>query len=192
MNANLYANVVPLFALLLTIGYGAAAVAGQNEEERLSLLAALPVSRTAMLLQKLLTLLVLSTPVALVTGAAALLGRRYEIDLGLGALLGVTVGVVLLAFDFGALALALGCLTGSRGVSLGITSAVAAAAYVISSLAGVVDWVQRVRHLSPIYWSVGQNQVEGGLAAGSLAVLALTGLVLAGVALLAFHRLDLR
>lgn len=192
MNANLYANVVPLFAPLLTIGYGAAAVAGQNEEERLSLLAALPVSRTAMLLQKLLTLLVLSTPVALVTGAAALLGRRYEIDLGLGALLGVTVGVVLLAFDFGALALALGCLTGSRGVSLGITSAVAAAAYVISSLAGVVDWVQRVRHLSPIYWSVGQNQVEGGLAAGSLAVLALTGLVLAGVALLAFHRLDLR
>ena len=139
MNANLYANVVPLFALVLTIGYGASSVAGQNEDERLGLLAALPVSRTAMLLQKLLTLLVLSTPVALVTAAAALLGRRYDLDLGLGALLGVTVGVVLLAFDFGALALAVGCLTGSRGVALGITSAAAAAAYVISSLAGVVD-----------------------------------------------------
>lgn len=192
MNANLYANVVPLFALLLTIGYGAAAVAGQNEDERLGVLAALPVSRTAMLLQKLLTLLVLSTPVALVTGAAALLGRRYDLDLGLGALLGVTVGVVLLAFDFGALALALGCLTGSRGLALGITSATAAAAYVISSLAGVVNWVHKLRHLSPIYWSVGQNQVDGGVAAGSLAALVITAFALAGVALLAFHRLDLR
>ena len=99
---------------------------------------------------------------------------------------------MLLAFDFGALALALGCLTGSRGMALGITSATAAAAYVISSLAGVVEWVHHLRHLSPIYWSVGQNQIEGGLAVGSLTALGLTGLVLAGVALLAFHRLDLR
>lgn len=191
MNANLYANVVPLFALLLTIGYGAACVAGQNEDERLGLLAALPVSRRAMLLQKLLTLLVLSTPVALVTGAAAVLGRRYDLDLGLVSLLGVTAGVVLLAFDFGAMALAVGCLTGSRGVALGLTSAVAAAAYVTSSLAGVVDWVHDLRHLSPIYWSVGQNQVEAGLAAGSLAALVLTGVLLSAVALVAFRRMDL-
>ena len=192
MNANLYANVVPLFALLLTIGYGAAAVAGQNEDERLGLLAALPISRTAMLLQKLLSLFVLSTPVALVTGAAAVFGRRYDIDLGAGALFGTTVGVVLLAFDFGALALALGCLTGSRGMALGVSSATAAAAYVISSLAGVVHWVHELRHLSPMYWSVGQNQVGEGLAVGSFAALSLTGLALGGVGLLAFSRLDLR
>ncbi len=54
-----------------------------------------------------------------------------------------------------------------------------------------MDWVHHLRHLSPIYWAVGQNQVEGGLAAGSLAVLVLTGLVLAVVALVALHRLDL-
>ncbi len=192
MNANLYTNVVPLFALLLTIGYGAAAVAGQNEDERLGLFAALPLSRTAIMAQKLLSLLVLSTPVAFVTGLMAVAGRHYDLDLGLGALLGVTVGVVLLAFDFGALALALGCLTGSRGVALGVTAAVAAAAYVISSLSGVVHWVHQLRDLSPIYWSVGQNQVGAGLAAGSLAVLLLTGLVLAVASLWAFKRLDLR
>ena len=192
MNANLYTNVVPLFALLLTIGYGAAAVAGQNEDERLGLFAALPLSRNAIMGQKLLSLLVLSAPVALVTGATALAGRHYDLDLGAEALLGVTVGVMLLAFDFGALALALGCLTGSRGVALGVTAAVAAAAYVISSLSGVVQWVHQLRDLSPIYWSVGQNQVGAGLAAGSFAVLVITGLALAGVSLWAFRRLDLR
>lgn len=192
MNANLYANVVPLFALLLTIGYGAGAVAGQNEEERLGLLAALPVSRTSILAQKLLSLLLLSTPVAVVTAAAAVVGRHYDISLDPAALLGVTVGVVLLAFDLGALALALGCLTGSRSPALGVTAAVAAAAYVISTLAGVVDWVHPLRHLSPIFWSVGQNQVETGLAPGSLAALVLTGLVLAGLSWWGFQRLDLR
>lgn len=77
-------------------------------------------------------------------------------------------------------------------MALGITSASAGAAHVISSLAGVVDRVHHLRHLSPIYWSVGQNQIEGGLAGGFLAALVLTGLGLACVALLAFHRLDLR
>jgi ABC-2 type transport system permease protein len=192
MNANLYANVVPLFALLLTIGYGAAAVAGQNEDERLGLLAALPVSRSSLLGQKLVALAVLSTPVALVTLAAALLGRRYELQLGAAGLVGVTAGVVLLAFDFGALALAVGCLTGSRGVALGVTSAVAAAAYVISSLAVAVDWVHRIRNASPIYWAVGQNQLQVGLAMSSLVALIITGAALGAAAWWSFRRLDLR
>lgn len=55
---------------------------------------------------------------------------------------------------------------GSRSVALGVSSALAAAAYVVSSLAGVVDWVHRLRHLSPIFWSVAQNQVGTGLAGG--------------------------
>ncbi len=192
LNANLYANAVPLFALLVTVGYGAAAVAGQNEDERLGLVAALPLSRTSLLLQKVLALAVVSMPVATVTLAAAIIGRHYDIRLGLSGLIGVTIGVMLMSFDFGMLALALGCLTGSRGIALGATSAVAATAYLASSLAGAVDWMHGLRHLSPMYWAVGQNQVEDGLATHSLTALLVTGVTLSGLALWAFHRLDLR
>ncbi|MEO6413690.1 MAG: ABC transporter permease subunit [Pedococcus sp.] len=192
LNANLYANVVPLFALLLSVGYGAAAIAGQNEDERLGLIAALPVSRTSLLFQKQLALAVVSSPVALVTFAAVLLGRTVDLRLAVGPLTSATAGVVLLSYDFGVLALAVGCLTGSRGLALGATSALAAASYLTSSLAGAVDWLHALRHLSPIYWSVGQNQIVDGLAPGSFAALAVTGLLLSGVAQWAFRRLDLR
>ncbi len=192
LNGNLYANAVPLFALLLTVGYGAAAVAGQNEDERLGWIAALPLSRTSLLAQKMLALSVVSMPVPVVTLAAVLGGRYYDIRLGLGGLVGVTIGVALMSLDFGLLALALGCLTGSRGLALGVTAALAATSYVISSLSGAVEWVHRLRHVSPIYWSVGQNQVENGLGAGSLAALVLSGVALGALALWAFARLDLR
>ena len=192
LNANLYANVVPLFALVLTIGYGAAAIAGQNEDDRLGLIAALPLSRTSLLLQKVVAMAVFSTPVAMATFVAVLIGRHYGIQLGIGGLVGVTVGVVLMAFDFGAIALATGCLTGSRGAALGVSAAFAAMSYVISSLAGAVDWMHGLRHLSPIFWSVGQDQVEHGLALQSLAALVVVGAVLVGLALWAVERLDVR
>ena len=45
LNANLYANFVPLIVLLLTIGYGASCLAGQDEDGTLGLIAALPIAR---------------------------------------------------------------------------------------------------------------------------------------------------
>jgi len=192
LNANLYANIVPLCALLLTIGYGATAIAGENDEERLGLLAALPLSRRALLAQKLLALSVLSTPVALTTLAADLIGRFYQLQPPWQGLAGVTVGVALSALLFGCLALAVGCLTNNRGAAIGVASAVAVASYVVSSLAGSVAWVHHLRFFSPLYWSVGQNQVESGLPLTSLAALVLTITVIAGVAVWSFDRLDVR
>jgi ABC-2 type transport system permease protein len=52
LNANVYANIGPLLALLLTIGYGAAAVAGQDADGTLGLLATLPMSRTRLVLAR--------------------------------------------------------------------------------------------------------------------------------------------
>lgn len=188
--ANLYANVIPLFVLLMTIGYGAACIAGQDEEGRLGLLAALPVSRRNLLLQKALALTVLATPVALVTLAAVLLGRGFELRLALGALLGTTLGVILLGVDFGMLALFVGALTGNRGLALGVASSVAALGYLISSLAPAVHWVHQIRSASPFYWALGDSQLTLGLSMWSGVALAGAALALLFGSLWAFERLD--
>ena len=52
LNGNIYGNFFPLIMLLLTIGYGAAALAGQDEDGTLALVAALPIRRRTILLQK--------------------------------------------------------------------------------------------------------------------------------------------
>ena len=45
VDANAYTNFLPLIMLLLTIGYGAAAIAGQNDDGTLGLLVVLPLAR---------------------------------------------------------------------------------------------------------------------------------------------------
>jgi ABC-2 type transport system permease protein len=191
MNANLYANFVPLFVLLMTIGYGAGAIAGQDEDGTLSPIAALPISRTNLLLQKALALTALSLPVPAVTFAFAIIGQSFQVQLGADALLGTTVGVVLLGLDFGLLALAVGASTGSRGVALGLAGTLAAASYVISSLAMTVHWMRPLRYTSLFYWSVGDRQLVDGLSTSSLLVLLGTGVGLAVLALVGFRRVDL-
>ena len=57
LSANMYANFGPLLALLLTIGYGSAAIAGQDGDGLLGLLATLPVRRAWIVAAKALSLL---------------------------------------------------------------------------------------------------------------------------------------
>jgi len=97
----------------------------------------------------------------------------------------------LLGIDFGLLAILVGSRTGSRGVALGVTSAIAAASYLFSSLAPVVAWIRPARYASLFYWSVGNSQLTAGLTLGSAGVLALVGTALIGASIWAFNRLDL-
>lgn len=52
LNGNIYGNFFPLIMLLLTIGYGAASLAGQDEDGTLALLAVLPIRRRTIVVQK--------------------------------------------------------------------------------------------------------------------------------------------
>lgn len=190
LNANLYGNFVPLVALLLCVGYGAHSIAGQNEDGTLAVVAMLPLTRRSILVQKFATLCLVAVPTSLATLAAVLAGRGFQLSLPVGHVVGVTVGALLLGIDFGALAMLIGALTGSRAVALGITSTVAAATYLISSLAPLVHWLHPARVLSPFYWAVGNGQIASGLSVGSIVVLVVTGLVLLAATMTAFERLD--
>jgi ABC-2 type transport system permease protein len=191
MNANLYANFAPLFALFMTIGYGAAAIAGQDEDGTLGGIAGLPVTRTTLLAEKVAALVVLSLPVPLVTLVAALVGRGFDVTLDTSALVGTTLGLALLGLDFGLVAVAVGTWTGHRSTAVGIAVSLAAVAYVVSALAPVVDWVHSIRFVSPFYWSVGADQLETGLDLGSALALLLVAVAMAVIAFGGFRRMDI-
>jgi ABC-2 type transport system permease protein len=191
-NANLYANFLPLLVLLLTIGYGANAIAGQCEEGVLGVLASLPLSRRRLVLEKTLALVVVAVPMALATMAVMLIGPRYDLDLGVWPLIGTTLTLVLLGVDFGLLALTVGTTTGRRGVALATTSVLAAAAYLVSSLAPVISWAHTIRYASPFYWAVGDNQLADGPSATAITVLTAIAIALLTAALATIPRLDIR
>ncbi|HXS62371.1 MAG TPA: ABC transporter permease subunit [Streptosporangiaceae bacterium] len=191
LSANIYANFLPLIMLLITIGYGAACIAGQDEDGTLSLTSTLPLTRRSILLQKTASLAAQAVLLGAATMACAAAGRGFDLVVPAANLAGITIGVILASIDFGLLALAVGCWTGSRGTALGIASAAAAASYLISSLAPVVSWLGPARYASLLYWSTGNNQLTTGLPATSIAVLTAAGLTLLALAGLGFRRLDL-
>ena len=192
LNANLYANFVPLVVLLLTIGYGASALAGQDEDGTLGLVATLPVSRRDIALQKAATMVLQAVPVSVATLLLVLVGRAFDLTVGAAGLLGVTVGALLLAVDFGAVALFVGAATGSRGTALAVTSTLAAAAYLLSSLAPVVDWLHPARFASPFFYAVGDGQVTRGLSVLDAVVLLAIAAAATAACVVAFDRLDVR
>jgi len=192
LNANLYANFVPLVVLLLTIGYGASSLAGQDEDGTLALIATLPVPRRRIALQKAAAMALQAVPVSLVTALCVLAGHQFDLTIGTAGLTGVTIGSLLLGIDFGAIAMLIGAVTGSRATALGVTSALAAAAYLISSLAPVVSWLHPARYASPFFYAVGDGQVSHGLPFGWAAALIGVAALATGGCLLAFDRLDVR
>ena len=171
VDVNAYANFLPLIMLLLTIGYGAGAIAGQNEDGTLGLLVVLPLARQRILAQKIATMIVQALILALTVAACVYVGRAFDVTLDPWHVATATLAVLALGIDLGLIALALGAATGSRGTAIGIATALAAVSYLISSLAPVVHWIRPLRFASLFYWAVGNHNSPTAPAPGSFAVL---------------------
>ena len=191
LNGNIYANFFPLVMLLLTIGYGAASLAGQDEDGTLCLIATLPVPRPRIVLEKAAALVLQA--LALGAGVAVFVyaGRAFQMDVTVGAAVWTTLAVCLLGIDFGLAAMAIGAYTGGRTTAIAAGTTIAAVSYLISSLAPVVSILDKLKYLSLFYWSVGDDQVTSGVSVADWAVLVGVGVVALAAAVRAFRFSDL-
>ena len=192
LNSQLFILVLPLLFLVFTIGRGSGAIAGEEERGTLDLLLSLPVRRSQVVLEKFVAMVVATLALGLVSWlsmAAAALAVGMEIDfVRLGE---VTLSCTLLGLAFGAMALALGCAKGSRGLCLGVTSALAIAAYFLNALAPIAESLEPAQKLSPFYLYIGADPLTSGLNFVHAGVL--TGLTTAFLAIgvVLFGRRDL-
>lgn len=191
LNANIYGNFFPLIMLLLTIGYGAACLAGQDEDGTLALITTLPKPRWAILLQKLAAMALQALLLAATMTACVLIGRGFQLTTSPANALVTAVAVVLMGLDFGLVAITAGAATGRRGTALGIASGLAAASYLLGALASTIPAVRPARYLSLFYWSAGNDQISQGVSPADYAVLIGVGLCTLAVAVTAFRRADL-
>jgi ABC-2 type transport system permease protein len=182
---------LPVVTVILAIGYGAWCIAGQDESGTLAPIAVLPISRRGVVVQKVVALAVQLLPTLVLTTICVLVGRTFQLNVGIGNLVAASVACWLLGLVFGALALVVGAASGSRGLAIGVSSAVAAAAYLISSFAASIDWIRPMRLVSPFYWAAGSNPLGDGIQPGAMTALIITAAALVGVAVTAANRADL-
>ena len=187
LNMELFSFMLPLLLIIFAVGFGARAIAGEEEEGTLDLLLAGPVSRRRWLAEQFGAMALLTFLIGLVNFLAILIaGAAFDLGLDPGNLAAAIFGVVLIAMVFGSLALAVGAVTGNRGMAIAVASAAALAAYLVFALADVVTWLGTVQKASPWYYYAASSPLLKGLEwahAGVLAAAALALPVLAGVAL---------
>jgi ABC-2 type transport system permease protein len=181
----------PLVVAGSAIAAAAATIAGEEERRILALVLAHPVPRTRLLVAKAAAIALLVAGL----GLACWLGLLISVALagggiGAGKLAALAVHLAFLGLAFGALALALGGVTGRRSVAAGATAAVAIAMYLANGLAAVTaDWIQ---YLTLFHYYEGHEPLRTGVDLGGLAVLAAVAAALLAVGAAGFRDRDLR
>ena len=118
--------------------------------------------------------------------------RSAGMEISAGRLAAATVSLLLLALVFTMLTLLLGAATGNRVLAIGTSAALALLAYVVDSLAVLVDALETVQPLSPFYLYRSAEPLRDGLDPVHALVLLALAAAFAAVALPAFDRRDAR
>jgi ABC-2 type transport system permease protein len=189
LDVELFSLMLPLLVLVLAIGSGARAFAGEEDAGRLEVLLSYPVRRRDAILAKgaaVAAEVVVATAVAGL--AIAVLDPLVGLELSKRNLLTACLSIAVLGVLFGWSALALGAALPSRAAAIGVPAGVAAASYLVGGLHSLAGWLDPFRYLSP-FWLVGTAQLRNGADLASvLAILVVAALVLVAGAVLVERR----
>ena len=191
LDSRLFLFTIPILFLIYGIGLGADAIAGEEQRHTMDLLLSHPITRARVLLEKYAAICIglgIQTAFLLVTTVLGV--SAVDMDISATNVAAASIGVLLLGMHFGALAIMLSAATGKKTISSGITSAVAAAAYLVNSLAPQVEVLDRIRNVSAFYYASGYSPLKTGFSFGHLAVLVVTAMLFLWAAVWFFDRRD--
>jgi ABC-2 type transport system permease protein len=192
LGTELFSFMVPLLLLLVAVGAGARAIAGEEEAGTLDLLLANPLSRRRLVAEKLGALVVELAVLGFVLWAALAVGAWLAgMHVSVGNLGAATIDAAVLALVFGVLALLVGSTTGSKTLAVAVPAAGAVAAYLVNVLATLVTALEPLQKASPFYHYAAGDPLREGLALVHTALLVLLAAVFAVVAPAALERRDL-
>lgn len=176
---------------IAAVGWGTAAIAGEEENGALELLLAHAVTRRQVVLEQagaVALRLVILTVVA--TLAVLALNGPSQTNIDVARLLAASAALLGLTLLSGFAALAGGALTGRRSVSLGAGAGIAVISYALNAVASQgrdLEWLHRY---SPYAWAFGNSPLTDGADWGGLALLYGGDILLVALAVVGLGRRD--
>ncbi|MGD9958891.1 ABC transporter permease [Nocardioides sp.] len=169
LNAELFTLMLPMMFVVFGVLHGARMVAGEEAAGTLDLLLVTPLSTTRFLVEEALALTTSLAALGAAVFTATILGSAaFGLQVSVVAALSGSLAVTLLGLEFGVLALAIGALTGRRGLALGLTSALGLATYVLYVAGMFVDALSPWRVLSPFDQALSAGPLAPDLPASML------------------------
>lgn len=191
LNAESMSLMVPILLAVFAIGLGGGSVAGDEERGTLDLMLAHPVRRRRVVLDTAGAAALLVLGLSAVLLAVVLLAHPlFQLDIAVPRVLAAFAAVISLAALFGALALAVGCGRGRKGVAYAVAAGAMVVAYLADTLAKAVHALRPLRPLSPFRWALGDQPLRTGFHPLMLLPLVLAA-VLVVAAVVMFERRDL-
>lgn len=193
LNSQLFAVMAPLLLVIFGIGYGAWAVAGDEESGALELVLAQPVSRSRLVLARFWALGVLSVVLGLVIALAAIVTAPIvDLEIGIGPVVAASLSSALLGTLHGAVAMAVGSIRPGKGLAIGVASGVAVGAWLLDGLGRAVEPLEPWRWASPVYQLIGVNPLRDGVPWLGWGLAVALALALAALAAYGLQRRDIR
>ena len=192
LTAEAFGMMLPIFFSVFAMGIGSRAIAGEETNGTLELLATLPIARRRLYLEKFSALVVLVTVLGVLLWLGVLFASAWgDMALAVGPIAGSSLMVVLLGMFFGVITLAAGAITGRRTQAIAIGSALIVGTFLLKSLAGMIDSLSALKWLSPFYYyNEGLSLHENLLFIDTLPLLG--GIIVLTVSgLIVFERRDL-
>ena len=182
---------ITLAAVVLVLG--GASIAGEERKGTLGLLLGNPKSRTYVLVSKAGALVLVTGLGALVLWAVGRITPEF-LDVNVS---GIHVEALILAMAvnalfYGALAMAIGAWTGSRGLASGVTAGIMVLSFVAVGLLPLIESLDFLAKAFPWYYFSGSDPYLNGVNWGHIAVLTTGIAIFAAAAVIGFNRRDLK
>jgi ABC-2 type transport system permease protein len=192
LQSEIFSFIAPILLLVYVIGAGARATAGEEEAGSLDVLLSTPVRRRRVVLDKFDAMVVGAFGLVVVMWLSVVaFGAIWDLRPDLANFTSACVHLFLLALAFGAVALAVGSATGSKGLAIGVPSGIALIAFIVNLFGATVSWLETARLLSPFYYYSGSEPLLNGVDVVHAMVLVTISAVGLAIALWRFERRDL-
>jgi ABC-2 type transport system permease protein len=193
LGSSVYGVIVAVLTLIFAIAWGTRAIAGDEEAGTLDLILAHPVGRRSLAIQRFAALAVGLglLGIALFAVMVALSGPVQLEGITPAEFAATSLQLALFGLCFGALAFALGAITGRRGFTLGASAGLTVILYVANALLPQVDGLEWARNLSPFHWYLGGDPLAKGLNIGDSLLMLVVAAVLLLIGLWRFDRRDI-
>jgi ABC-2 type transport system permease protein len=192
LNSQFYSNMLPLLFIIFLVSFGVRVTATDERDGTLDLVAAHPILRWRLALEKAAAILAAGTLMVILAILTFVVSTPLAgMDVSFGALFGATMSVFLVGVVFGGLAFGLGAATGSRGLALGAASGLAVATFILWGLAPLIDTISSLERLSPFFWALAGDPILHGIQAGNALLLLGVGLAFIALGIWRFTRRDI-
>lgn len=192
LSTELFSMMLPLIFIAVGVGWGANAIAQEEERRTADVLFTLPISRIRILVTKILSGICAQVLLVSVTFITLAIGIRFvDISLPTLKILAASFSCAMLGIIFHAVATFFGSVFGKKSIALGGAIALAIAGFLFYSLAPLVHTFDRVLGINPFQWSLGSNPLKSGLPLGYTVLSLATALLIYGASSLVLRRRDI-